>query len=106
MASSRINHVTAYEKEKWIDFSMSSADALAAWRISGIKGPVFEQWYFDSVADDGKSGIVFILARDASYAVLGQGHLRVQLDVTFSDGTHFNHVDWMAEAVTEDASSS
>lgn len=106
MANSRVNRVTAYQKEKWIDFSTSSADALAAWRISGIKGPVFEQWYFDSVADDGKSGIVFTLARDASYAVLGQGHLRVQLDVTFSDGTHFNHVDWMAEAVIEDTSSS
>ncbi|KAH6855611.1 hypothetical protein B0I37DRAFT_58835 [Chaetomium sp. MPI-CAGE-AT-0009] len=103
MATSRVNRVTAYQKEKEIDFSTSSDDPLAAWRISGIKGPVFEQWYFDSVADDGKSGIVFTLARDASYALLGQGHLRVELDVTFSDGTHFNHVDWMTEAVIEDA---
>ena len=90
----RVNRVSAYHKEKKIDFSTSSADPLASWRISGIKGPVFEQWYFDSVADDGQSGIVFTLARDASYAMLGQGHLRVELDVTFSDGTHFNHVDW------------
>jgi hypothetical protein len=100
----RINRTTAYQKEESIEFSTSSADPLAAWRISGIKGPVFEQWYFDSVADDGKSGIVFTLARDASYALLGHGHLRVELDATFSDGTHFNHVDWMNEAVIEDVS--
>ncbi|KAI5921284.1 hypothetical protein F4810DRAFT_679189 [Camillea tinctor] len=102
---SRVNRVTAYQKEKSIHFSTSSADPLASWRVSGIKGPVFEQWYYDSVADDGKSGIVFTLARDASYALLGQGHLRVELDVTFSDGTHFNHVDWMSEAVINESKS-
>ncbi|KAI3326237.1 hypothetical protein HD806DRAFT_489736 [Xylariaceae sp. AK1471] len=101
----RVNRVTAYQKDQNIDFSTSSTDPLASWRISGIKGPVFEQWYFDSVADDGKSGIVFTLARDASYALLGQGHLRVELDVVFSDGTHFNHVDWMSEAVIQESKS-
>ena len=102
----RVNRATAYQKEKSIDFSTSSADSLAAWRISGIKGPVFEQWYFDSVSDDGKSGVSFTLARDASYAILGQGHLRVELDITFPDDTHFNHVDWMEEAVIEEVSGS
>lgn len=101
----RTNHVTAYQKEKNIEFSASSDDPLASYRISGIKGPVFEQWYFDSVADDGKAGLVFTLARDASYALVGKGHLRVQLDLTFPDGSYFNHVDWMSEAVIQDASS-
>ncbi|KIM94010.1 hypothetical protein OIDMADRAFT_184509 [Oidiodendron maius Zn] len=100
----RLNRQTAYQRADEIDFSTSSADPLAAWRISGIKGPVWEQWYFDSVADDGKSGIVLTLARDASYAILGRGVLRVELDVTFSDGSRHNHVDWMSEAVVEDRS--
>ncbi|KAI0836431.1 hypothetical protein F5Y06DRAFT_273381 [Hypoxylon sp. FL0890] len=101
----RVNSVTAYQTERSINFSTSSADPLAAWRISGIKGQVFEQWYFDSVANDGKSNIVFTLARDASYALLGQGNLRVEIDATFSDGSHFNHVDWMNEAVIEESTS-
>jgi hypothetical protein len=100
--ATRTNRTTAYQREKSIDFSTSSADPLASWRISGIKGQVFEHWYFDSVSDDSKSGIVFTLARDASYALLGQGHLRVEIDVTFADGTHFNHVDWMSDSVIED----
>ena len=102
---SRINRTTAYQREKKpIFFSKSSADPLAAWRISGIKGPVFEQWYFDSVSDDGKSSIVMIFARDASYAMLGHGHFRMEFDIVFPDGKHFNHTDWMSEAVLEDTS--
>ncbi len=98
----RINRQTAYERAAEIDFSTSSADPLAAWRISGIKGAVWEQWYFDSVSDDGKSSIVLTVARDASYAVLGRGTLRIELDVVFSDGSRYNNVDWMSEAVVED----
>lgn len=101
----RTNRATAYQREKEpIHFSTSSADPLAAWRISGIRGPVFEQWYFDSVAEDGKSNIVMIFARDASYALLGQGHLRMEFDIVFPDGKHFNHADFMSEAVLEDTS--
>lgn len=99
----RTNRRTAYQREKEpIQFSTSSKDPLAAWRISGIKGPVFEQWYFDSVAADSKSGITMIFARDASYAMLGQGHLRMEFDITFPDGKHFNHADWMSEAALEE----
>ncbi|KAH9885303.1 hypothetical protein F4778DRAFT_799048 [Xylariomycetidae sp. FL2044] len=105
MALSRINRQTAYQKADELEFSTSSADPLAAWRINGIKGPVWEQWYFDSVSDDGKAGIVLTVARDASYAGLGRGTLRIELDVTFPDGSHHNHVDWMSEAVVEDRSS-
>ncbi|AEO57485.1 hypothetical protein MYCTH_2303702 [Thermothelomyces thermophilus ATCC 42464] len=100
----RINRQTAYQKADEIEFSTSSADPLAAWRISGIKGPVWEQWYFDSVADDGKSSVVLTIARDASYALLGRGTLRVELDVTFDDGSHYNNVDWISEAIVEDRS--
>ncbi|KAL2159575.1 hypothetical protein VTH06DRAFT_2144 [Thermothelomyces fergusii] len=98
----RINRQTAYQKADEIEFSTSSADPLAAWRISGIKGPVWEQWYFDSVSDDGRSGVVLTIARDASYTMLGRGSLRIELDVTFDDGSHYNKVDWMSEAVVED----
>ncbi|KAK9415787.1 putative AttH domain-containing protein [Seiridium unicorne] len=100
----RLNYQTAYQKADEIEFSTSSADPLAAWRISGTKGQAWEQWYFDSVADDGKSSIVLTMARDGSYAALGKGVLRVELDVTFDDGTHYNRVDWMQEAVVEDRS--
>ena len=104
MAMPRTNRRTAYQREKEpIQFSTSSKDPLAAWRISGIKGPVFEQWYFDSVADDSKSGMTMIFARDASYAVLGQGHLRMEFDIKFPDGKHFNHADWMSEAALEES---
>ena len=98
----RTNLKTAYQREtEPIEFSTSSKDPLAAWRISGIKGPVFEQWYFDSVAADSKSGMTVIFARDASYAMLGHGHLRMEFDITFPDGKHFNHADFMSEALEE-----
>ena len=45
-----------------------------------------------------------IFARDASYALLGQGHLRMEFDVVFPDGSHFNHADWMSEALIIDSS--
>ena len=101
----RVNRKTAYEREQVAPyFSRTSRDPLASWRISGIKGPLFEQWYFDSVASDGKSSICIIFARDASYAVLGHGYLRMEFDIVLPNGKHFNHVDWMKEAVIEDSS--
>ena len=51
-AMARINRQTSYQKAQEIEFSTSSADPLAAWRISGNKGTAWEQWYFDSIADD------------------------------------------------------
>lgn len=76
----RVNCVTAYERSKNIIwFSSSSADPLAAWRISGM-----------------------IFARDSSYALLGQGHLRMEFQFVFEDGTHYAFADWMGEAVITD----
>ena len=101
----RVNRKTAYEREQVAPyFSRSSKDPLASWRISGIKVALFEQWYFDSVSNDGKSSICIIFARDASYALLGHGHLRMEIDVVFPDGSHFNHADWISESVIEDSS--
>jgi hypothetical protein len=77
---------------------------LASWRISGIKDALFEHWYFDSVSNDGKSNICIAFARDASYALLEHGHLRIEFEVVFLDGSHFNHLDWMSESVIEDSS--
>lgn len=99
----RVNHVTAFERSKKpIWFSSSSADPLAAWRISGIKGPVFEQWLFDSISDDGKALAGMIFARDSSYALLGHGHLRMEFQFVFEDGTHYAFADWMDEATITD----
>lgn len=99
----RYNVRTAYEKEKDPPFfSRSSADSLVSWRLSGIKGPVFEQWYFDNVSDDGVCSFSLIFARDASYAALGQGHLRVEFDAVLPDGSHFRHAEFMSEAALED----
>ena len=104
-AMPRINHVTAYQRESQpIWFSSSTADPLAAWRISGIKGTVFEQWYFDSVSDDGKATVGVAFARDASYAILGHGHLRMEFEFVFEDGTRAHFADWMNEATITDTS--
>ncbi|POS68702.1 hypothetical protein DHEL01_v212906 [Diaporthe helianthi] len=100
----RFNVRTAYEKEKDQPFfSRSSKDQLASWRLSGIQGPRFEQWYFDSVSNDGESSFSLIFARDASYAALGQGHLRMEFDAVLPDGSRFRHAEFMSEAALEDS---
>jgi hypothetical protein len=100
----RYNVRTAYQKEKEEPFfSRSSNDPLVSWRLSGIKGPRFEQWYFDSVSVDGECSFSMIFARDASYAALGQGYLRMEFDAVLPDGSHFRHAEFMSEAALEDS---
>lgn len=87
--------------EKGSTFSTSPLDSLVAPRTNSINGTAWEQWYFEGVSASGKEGITVAISRDASYAILGQGNLRVEVDVVWEDGTQFGQVEWMDSSLIE-----
>lgn len=97
------SHLTSHQIAKNpIYFSTSSIDSLAGPRISGINATVWEQWYFDSVSDEADASIAMLFARDASYTALGKGHLRMELDLVWQNGTKFTQAEFMDEATVRD----
>ena len=99
----KISHLSAHQKAKDpIYFSTSSIDSLAGTRISGINATVWEQFYFDSVSDEADASVAMLFARDASYTALGKGHLRMELDLVWQNGTKFTQAEFMDEATVRD----
>ncbi|KAL0937406.1 uncharacterized protein CTRU02_207137 [Colletotrichum truncatum] len=67
-------------------------------KLSGINSTSWEQWVFDSVSDDGSSGIFLSLGRDASYAFFGQGNLHVEFYALMEDGTKFQELAFVDQS--------
>ncbi|KAL3420417.1 hypothetical protein PVAG01_08916 [Phlyctema vagabunda] len=60
-----------------------------------------EQWEFDAISADGDAGILIAFYRDPEFNFLGPGDLRINLDVTFSNGTMVSLVDYAEQSVIE-----
>ncbi|KAE9570801.1 hypothetical protein CGMCC3_g12996 [Colletotrichum fructicola] len=67
-------------------------------KLSGINSTSWEQWVFDSVSDNGSSGIFLSLGRDASYSFFGQGNLHVEFYALLADGTKIQELAFVDES--------
>lgn len=67
-------------------------------KLSGINSSSWEQWVFDSVSDNGLSGIFLSLGRDASYSFFGQGNLHVEFYALLEDGTKIQELAFVDES--------
>ncbi|KAH8587790.1 hypothetical protein B0O99DRAFT_694130 [Bisporella sp. PMI_857] len=60
-----------------------------------------EQWEFDAISAEGDAGILIAFYRDPEFNFLGPGDLRINLDVTFSNGTMVSLVDYAEQSIIE-----
>lgn len=58
-----------------------------------------EQWEFDGISKDTKTGLVIGFYRDPNYAILGTGNFWVSLDVVFENGTVYSQDHHTAHSV-------
>ncbi|POS79310.1 hypothetical protein DHEL01_v202283 [Diaporthe helianthi] len=71
-------------------------------KLSAVNSSSWEQWVFDSVSDNGSSGIFLSLGRDASYSFFGQGNLHVEFYALLEDGTKIQELAFADESSVYD----
>lgn len=67
-------------------------------RFQTVNSTAWEQWYFDSIASDGRSNSVITFFRDPSLDVLGLGSLWVMHDAVWSNATRSSVIEFVEEA--------
>ncbi|RYP71908.1 hypothetical protein DL771_004511 [Monosporascus sp. 5C6A] len=60
-----------------------------------------EQWEFDAISAGGDAGILIAFYRDPEFNFLGPGDLRINLDLTFTNGTKASLIDYAEQTVVE-----
>ncbi len=103
-AACTVSHVTAFEVSKGrtpVSFSTSPEDDFELPRIVPMNETAGEQWEFDAVSEDGKSGIIFGFYRDPNYSVLGSGNLRMYVEFVFPNGERFVQIDYPTSSTIE-----
>ena len=69
-------------------------------KLSAVNETAWESWFFDATAEDGETGIGIMFWRDNSH--VGEvnppfGVLRLQTQVTFSNGSSWIEVSWVED---------
>ncbi|KAI1820161.1 hypothetical protein F4861DRAFT_524183 [Xylaria intraflava] len=97
------SHMSAYNK--WaagdVPFFDSNSHHPLKPHFTSLNASTGEQWEFDAVSADGDAGILIAFYRDPEFSFLGPGDLRINLDLTFSNGTMASLVDYAEQSVIE-----
>ncbi|KAF8856704.1 hypothetical protein BDZ45DRAFT_705572 [Acephala macrosclerotiorum] len=95
-----------YRERDLIDFRTSPLDPLNAPKLNPMNKTAGEQWEFDGIGSDSKTGLVIGFYRDPNYAILGTGNFRVSLDLVFENGTIYSQDHHVAHSVVEECGNS
>ena len=68
-------------------------------KIDRLNSTTGEQWEFDCTANSGDAGLLVGIYRDAAYAFLGPGNLRLSIDAVWPNGTTWSWVDYLEASV-------
>ncbi|KFY92175.1 hypothetical protein V500_04262 [Pseudogymnoascus sp. VKM F-4518 (FW-2643)] len=99
----KASHYTAYETyDKPIDFRTSPLDHFNGPKLNPMNRTAGEQWEFDGIGSNAKTGLVIGFYRDPNYAILGTGNFRVSLDILWENGTIYSQDHHVAHSVVEE----
>ncbi|PWY66094.1 hypothetical protein BO70DRAFT_279932, partial [Aspergillus heteromorphus CBS 117.55] len=94
-----VSQLSAFDRTptSHLPFSTSPSEPFDAPKLpSGLNATAGEQWAFDGTSSSGRSGLLLGIYRDASYAFLGPGNLRLSLDLVWDNGTTWSTVDYLS----------
>jgi hypothetical protein len=97
-----VSHYTAYETyDTPIDFRSEPLDPFNGPKLNPPNKTAGEQWEFDGIGQDAKTGVMMGFYRDPNYAILGTGNFRVSIDILLENGTIYSQDHHLAHSIVE-----
>jgi len=99
----QVSHMSAYGSltSGAVPFFTSNSHHPLAPHFTSSNASTGEQWEFDAISAGGDSGILIAFYRDPEFNFLGPGDLRINLDITFPNGTRASLIDYAEQSIIE-----
>lgn len=99
----QVSHMSAYGDlaPGQVPFFDSNSHHPLKPHFTSFNASTGEQWEFDAISTGGEAGILIAFYRDPEFSFLGPGDLRINLDLTFPNGTMASLIDYAEHTTVE-----